>query len=419
MNFCLVVGCFAIFLALASCVGNERQPERKEKRVSNRRVAVVANATAVGPTNITVNATEAEKSKENVTELLKDDKNATQGNVTETPDIMVAAENKTKENSVTDPPAPNLVVGALAAPPLEGYEEPVKELGTDEEIVNDYVPEFETEPHIPTSNENENILGRQSSVRKYFAVERREPNPEEIVMIPPEKAGVHRKRTPTPKRILKETNAPRVRLIPPARRSHSQQRQDYIVQQRIHRSRDKDLQARKELALMKLVRGRNYQIKEATPVYRETIFMESYNRPDIKNTIILATRHEKKKGQAEDAGSRIYLANQLSPRGGPLILILCCLFISWTGIVLRFFFEEIETRILEGSRQPETHTHTCWLHVCKMRAKNAFCLDPLDPIRDAVSHPIPLVSKDFSVIMQLKTTSMPPQTLWFFVKDEN
>ncbi len=59
---------------------------------------------------------------------------------------------------------------------------------------------------------------------------------------------------------------------------------DYIVQQRIHRSDDKDVQASKELSLLKLVRNREYKIQKARPIYRETVFMgpEQAPPPDPK-----------------------------------------------------------------------------------------------------------------------------------------
>ena len=214
--------------------------------------------------------------------------------VVKKPNDMKYQTRKSKQNVRTEPSTSNNKIKPIPSPPLEGYDEPVNtERERDLEITDDYIP-YENDLNVPGDIYNDVIENRfghgnkRSKVIKLTQVQGLENG----------KPGKHLNN------VVTESDADfKVLKIPKVASStlthltltsdypdavdnikmfqdDPYTKRDYIVQQRIHRSNVKEIQARKGLTFLKLVRDKENQIKEAKPVYEETLFLEGLTKPE-------------------------------------------------------------------------------------------------------------------------------------------
>ena len=202
---------------------------------------------------------------------------------------------KSKQNVVTEPFISNNKIKPIPSPPLEGYDEPVDtERERDLDIADDYIPYYEDDQTVPGDIHNdviENSFGHSNKRSKIISLTQvqglENGNPRKHLNNVVSESDVDFKVLKIPKvasstltHLSLTSDAPdavdNIKML----QDDPYTKRDYIVQQRIHRSNAKEIQARKGLTFLKLVRDKENEIKEAKHVYEETLFLEGLTKPE-------------------------------------------------------------------------------------------------------------------------------------------
>ena len=199
---------------------------------------------------------------------------------------------KSKQDVMTEPSTSNNKIKPIAFPSLEGYDEPVDKRKRDLEIADDYIPYYGDDLNVPGDIPNDVIENRfghgnkRSKVIKLTQVQGLEnAKPRKHLNNVVTESGADFKVLKIPKvasstltHLTLTSDYPDALDNGKILQNDPYTKRDYIVQQRIHRSNAKEIKARKGLTFLKLVRDKDNHIKEAKPVYEETIFLENLNK---------------------------------------------------------------------------------------------------------------------------------------------